>query len=115
MPAEPTSRRVAAEDAHLAPTPGAAASAAGLARLTGRECEVLRLVAAGHSNRAIAQALAINEGTVNRHVHRLLGKLEAHSRTEAVARQHAGATLGRAAAVPQRPSTARACGIAPCT
>ena len=47
---------------------------------------MLRLVAHGHSNRAIAEALAIEVGTVKRHLHSLLGKLEAHSRTEAVAR-----------------------------
>ncbi len=47
------------------------------------------MVAAGRSNRAIAQALAIQIGTVKRHVHRLLGTLAAQSRTEAVARARA--------------------------
>ena len=36
--------------------------------LTGREVEVLRLVATGRTNRAIAQELAISEKTVARHV-----------------------------------------------
>ena len=59
------------------------------ASLTTREVEVLRLVAAGRSNHAIAEALAIEVGTVKRHVHSVLGKLEAQSRTEAVAHARA--------------------------
>jgi LuxR family transcriptional regulator, maltose regulon positive regulatory protein len=54
--------------------------------LSERELEVLGMVAAGCSNGAIAQALSIEVGTVKRHVHNLLDKLGAHSRTEAVAR-----------------------------
>ena len=88
VPSTPTSRRAIAADADLAATMNAARDA-GRAHLTRREREVLRLVAAGHSNRAIAQALAIDVGTVKRHLHSLLGKLEAHSRTEAVARARA--------------------------
>jgi len=52
--------------------------------LTPREIEVLRLVAEGLSNRAIAFQLGIRESTVKDHVNALLGKLEAQSRTEAV-------------------------------
>lgn len=54
--------------------------------LSDRELEVLRMVAAGHPNRAIAEALTIEVGTVKRHVHGLLGKLDVSSRTAAVAR-----------------------------
>jgi LuxR family transcriptional regulator, maltose regulon positive regulatory protein len=57
--------------------------------LSERELEVLRMIAAGQSNRAIAEALTIEVGTVKRHVHSLLGKLAAQSRTEAVARARA--------------------------
>ena len=53
--------------------------------LTSRQLEILRLVAAGQSNRAIAEALFISEGTVKAHVHQITGKLLARNRTEAVA------------------------------
>ena len=54
-------------------------------RLTEREVEVLRLVAAGMSNRAIAAALSISERTVNRHMTNLYTKIDAHSKAEATA------------------------------
>jgi DNA-binding NarL/FixJ family response regulator len=54
--------------------------------LTGREREVLQLLAEGLSNRAIAQALAISEHTVKFHVNAIMSKLDAQSRTEAVVR-----------------------------
>jgi LuxR family maltose regulon positive regulatory protein len=57
--------------------------------LSERELEVLQLIAAGHANRAIAMALTIEVGTVKRHIHSLLGKLDAPSRTAAVARARA--------------------------
>lgn len=53
--------------------------------LTPREREVLELVATGRSNREIAAALFISAKTVSVHISNLLGKLEAGSRTEAVA------------------------------
>lgn len=53
------------------------------ARLTGREKEVLQLVAKGYSNKAVAQALTLSEGTVKIHVSNILGKLNVSSRTEA--------------------------------
>ena len=53
--------------------------------LTPREFTVLRLMASGISNRAIGQELSISEATVKVHVSRLLEKLSAASRTEAVA------------------------------
>jgi ATP/maltotriose-dependent transcriptional regulator MalT len=57
--------------------------------LTSRELEVLRLVAEGLSNRDIAQALTIVEGTVRSHVYNLCQKLGARNRTQAVARARA--------------------------
>ncbi|MCP9486304.1 MAG: response regulator transcription factor [Gaiellaceae bacterium MAG52_C11] len=51
--------------------------------LTPRELEVLRLVAAGKSNRAIASALVISEHTVARHVQNIFAKLRVSSRTAA--------------------------------
>ena len=51
--------------------------------LTDRELEVLRLVAAGKSNREIAAALVISEHTVARHVQNIFGKLGVSSRTAA--------------------------------
>ena len=51
--------------------------------LTGREVEVLRLVARGRSNRVIADQLVISEATVRTHVSNILGKLHLASRTQA--------------------------------
>ena len=53
--------------------------------LTAREVEVLRLVAAGRSNRQIAAALFISERTVNRHLTNLYTKIDAHSKADATA------------------------------
>ena len=54
--------------------------------LTPREVEILRLVAEGDSNRSIATRLSLAEDTVKSHVYRLFRKLDASSRTQAVAR-----------------------------
>lgn len=54
--------------------------------LTGRELEVLQLMAGGLTNRQIAGRLRISEHTVKFHAAGVLGKLNARSRTEAVAR-----------------------------
>jgi len=54
--------------------------------LSERELEVLRLITRGASNQAIADQLVISVGTVKSHINHILGKLDAHSRTEAVAR-----------------------------
>jgi DNA-binding NarL/FixJ family response regulator len=62
-----------------APDPGDPAES-----LTTRETEVLRLMAAGFSNREIADALGMAEGTVKNHVSSILGKLGVKDRTRAV-------------------------------
>jgi len=56
--------------------------------LTRRECEVLALVAAGRSNRQIAQVLFISPKTASVHVSNILAKLDVHTRVEAAAIAH---------------------------
>jgi DNA-binding CsgD family transcriptional regulator len=53
--------------------------------LTPRELEVLRLVAAGETNKAIAGKLSLSEKTIGRHVSNILAKLDVSSRTAATA------------------------------
>ncbi|TMC68972.1 MAG: response regulator transcription factor [Chloroflexi bacterium] len=53
--------------------------------LTGRELEVLRLLASGTSTTAAAESLGISTATLRAHVQAVLRKLGAHSRLEAVA------------------------------
>jgi ATP/maltotriose-dependent transcriptional regulator MalT len=54
--------------------------------LTEREGEVLRLMAAGLSNREIADELVLAMGTVKAHLHNIYGKLGVRSRVQAAAR-----------------------------
>jgi DNA-binding NarL/FixJ family response regulator len=54
--------------------------------LTERELEVLRAIAAGLSNREIADQLVITEGTVKNHVSNLIAKLNVRDRTQALIR-----------------------------
>jgi DNA-binding CsgD family transcriptional regulator len=54
--------------------------------LTARELDVLRLLARGNTNQAIATALVVREGTVKYHVKNILRKLGATNRADAVAR-----------------------------
>jgi DNA-binding CsgD family transcriptional regulator len=53
--------------------------------LTARELQVLRMVAAGDTNKAIAASLVLSERTVDRHVSNILGKLRVPSRAAATA------------------------------
>jgi len=61
------------------------AAAAGTHGLTPRELQVLRLVAAGQTNKAIAAALVLSERTVDRHVSNIFSKLGTSSRSAATA------------------------------
>ena len=53
--------------------------------LTPREVDVLRLVAKGNANKAIAAQLSLTEETVKSHIRNILSKLQANDRTHAVA------------------------------
>jgi DNA-binding CsgD family transcriptional regulator len=57
-------------------------------RLTARELQVLRLVAAGKTNKAIAAELFLSEKTIDRHVSNIFTKLEVASRAAATARAY---------------------------
>jgi DNA-binding CsgD family transcriptional regulator len=74
--ASPDLRRVEALGAGITPRP---------AGLTGRETEVLRLVATGKTNRAVAADLGISEKTVARHLSNIFTKLDLSSRAAATA------------------------------
>ena len=54
--------------------------------ISGRELEVLALLAAGRSNKEIARRLDVSPNTVKTHVTKLFAKLEARRRTEAIQR-----------------------------
>jgi len=73
---------------HEAPTAddGIKVNDAGRAQLTRRELEVLAAMADGASNKAIARRLGISFHTAKFHVAAILAKLDADSRTEAVAK-----------------------------
>jgi DNA-binding NarL/FixJ family response regulator len=88
-------RVVAAGDALLAPTVTRRmiaefarrplpADEPALAELTGRELEVLKLIARGRSNAEIAKQLFISDATVKTHVKRVLAKLSLRDRVQAV-------------------------------
>jgi len=80
-------RALGAKDTAPGPGRGTAAAVPGLVEpLTARELEVLRLLAAGMPNQAIAAELVVALDTAKKHVSHVLGKLGAANRTEAVAR-----------------------------
>jgi DNA-binding NarL/FixJ family response regulator len=66
--------------------PASASAEAGLAdgELTPREAEVLRLIAAGQTNREIARSLFVSEATVKTHVNRIFAKTGARDRAQAI-------------------------------
>ena len=66
------------------PAAGPAETSARLAELTERETQVLRLVAEGYSNGEIADVLFIAESTAKTHVKRILAKVGARDRAQAV-------------------------------
>jgi DNA-binding CsgD family transcriptional regulator len=83
-----TARRVFAElgaATDLSIVDGLRGSAVDTAGLSPRELEVVRLVAAGRSNQAIAAELVLSEKTVARHLSNIFGKLGVSSRTAAAA------------------------------
>jgi len=67
-----------------APAAAPAGPAAADDDLTPREAEVLRLIAAGKSNREIARALFVSEATVKTHVNRIFAKTGSRDRGQAV-------------------------------
>jgi DNA-binding NarL/FixJ family response regulator len=89
--------------------PGAAADEriAGWQRLSAREREVLRYAAAGLSNKALADQLAISEATVKAHLTHVFQKLGCRSRTELAAAYHGILPLDGEHAARRRAAAAR--------
>lgn len=61
-------------------------SAALEAKLSARECDILKLLAKGVTTTAVAEQLHISRTTVNNHVQHILRKLDSHTRLEAIRR-----------------------------
>ena len=80
------SKLLAAFDAHEVAVPTLPQTQPLIEPLSERELEVLRLIAAGLSNREIAQELVIAISTAKTHINNIYRKLDVSSRTQAVAR-----------------------------
>ncbi|MGA4840085.1 response regulator [Streptomyces sp. G45] len=79
-----TRRLVEAFAVRTGAAPGAAGPPPDLEALTGRELEVLKLIARGLSNAEIADRLYISEATVKTHLNRTMNKLNLDTRAQAV-------------------------------
>ncbi len=75
----------ASQDTTSAPRPASSPGPAQAAGLTGREAEIVPLIAAGASNKAIAAELGITTSTAARHVANIMGKLGVNSRAQIAA------------------------------
>jgi DNA-binding NarL/FixJ family response regulator len=73
--------------------PAASAHRRRLARLTERERQVLRLIAEGYSNEEIGSLLTIAESTAKTHVKRILAKIDARDRAQAVVIAYQGGLM----------------------
>jgi len=73
-------------------------------QLTPRHWELLRLVAAGHTNGQIARRLAVSEGTVRTHLQNIYARLQVSSRTAAVTRAFPDGAAAQRAPLPERPN-----------
>ncbi|GAA1643705.1 response regulator transcription factor [Nonomuraea maheshkhaliensis] len=90
--ASPVAERLVAE---IRRTPAPPSPEQGPARLSVREHEVARMVAAGATNREIAARLLISEGTVRNHVSALLRKYDVRDRTRLALRLHGLSASGK--------------------
>jgi DNA-binding CsgD family transcriptional regulator len=66
----------------------------GTPQLTPRQWELLRLVAAGHTNAQIGLRLGVSEGTTRKHLENIYARLQVSSRTAAVTRAFPDRALG---------------------
>jgi len=77
-------RKLLAAAARAPVSPELAGASSGDDELTPREVDVLRLIAAGQSNREIARTLFVSEATVKTHVNRIFAKTGSRDRSQAL-------------------------------
>jgi DNA-binding NarL/FixJ family response regulator len=77
-------RKLLAAAARAPVSPDSPGGLAGDNELTPREADVLRLIAAGQSNREIARTLFVSEATVKTHVNRIFAKTGSRDRSQAL-------------------------------